>query len=428
MTTAILDLSDRRRWSVVALVMGFTALAQFNRVSISVAGSEVFIPRYNISETAMGSIYTAFLIIYTIGMVPSGWLIDRIGSSRVMVLLALSMGLLVALVAPLGWIGLTGAGLWWGLMLLRSITGLSSAPLHPGAAHIVSEIVPVRGRATANGLVTAGALVGISCCYPVFGKLIDLFQWPAAFLICGMTLVAYGLAWQWLAAPVLPHRPHSPPTPGSASTPSIDWDLLRRPHLWLVTLSYAAYGYFQYLFFYWMGYYFEKVLQVGTAESRQSTFIILMAQGVGMAAGGWSTDVLCRRFGSTLGRRLIVMTGMGLGALFALGAVFLETRQEVTVALALSMAALGICEGVFWTTATEGGGRSRGFAGAFMNAGGNVGGLFSPVLTPALAESIGWPGAITAACAVSGVGGLVWLFIRTPGERQETREATRVEA
>ncbi|HCD01324.1 MAG TPA: MFS transporter, partial [Planctomycetaceae bacterium] len=60
------------RWRVVALLMGYAALGHFNRVGISVAGDEVFIPTLGITETRMGWVYTAFLIVYTIGMLPGG--------------------------------------------------------------------------------------------------------------------------------------------------------------------------------------------------------------------------------------------------------------------------------------------------------------------------------------------------------------------
>jgi ACS family glucarate transporter-like MFS transporter len=73
-----------------------------------------------------------------------------------------------------------------------------------------------------------------------------------------------------------------------------------------------------------------------------------------------------------------------------------------------------MCEGVFWTTATDIGGESRGFSGAFMNTLGNVGGLISPVLTPIMAKRLGWPGSITVACVIVGLGGLLWLVIKPP--------------
>ena len=54
-----------------------------------------------------------------------------------------------------------------------------------------------------------------------------------------------------------------------------------------------------------------------------------------------------------------------------------------------------------------------------MNTGGNIGGLISPVLTPIIAAAIGWPGAISTACAIRAVGGLTWLLITPPAAAVE---------
>jgi MFS family permease len=277
--------------------------------------------------------------------------------------------------------------------------------------------MPANGQATANGLVTAGALVGIAFCFPVFGWLMDRLGWPGAFIFSGVALVVYSVIWRFLAASRLPGPTptsvHAPPDPADIlPPPTAGWALMRSKDLWLLTLSYAAFGYFQYLFFYWLGYYFKEVMNLPTVESRNLTMYIMLAMGAGMAIGGLGTDLFCRLFGTIAGRRTIVMAGMCLAALFALTAVQLTRPADVVFWLALSMGALGMCEGVFWTTATDIGGRARGFAGAFMNTGGNVGGFISPVLTPMMAEHMGWPGAITVACVVSGIGGLVWFGIQ----------------
>lgn len=414
-------LSLLSRWQIILLLMGYAALAHFNRVGITVAGDEVFIPHKTISETNMGWVYTTFLIVYTIGMLPGGWLIDRIGAAKALTLLGLTMGTFVAVTGTLGWVTTTPLHLWLGLLVIRGIAGLGNAPLHPGAAHVVSDVAPASGRATANGMVTAGALLGIACCYPVFGWLMDRLTWQWSFVVSGLALVSYGVLWKRMASPFLPH-PH--PTVGTApheSDPQTDslsraasWALLWHKDLWLLTLSYAAFGYFQYLFFYWMGHYFKNVLHLPAIESRSAAFYITLAQGAGMAIGGMSTDLICRLLGTTWGRRSIVMTGMGLSALFGLIAVSVKQPSDVALYLAISMGALGICEGVFWTTATDIGGRARGFAGAFMNTGGNIGGLISPVLTPVMAERVGWPASIVVACCISGIGGVVWYWIKPP--------------
>ncbi|MEE3366622.1 MAG: MFS transporter [Planctomycetota bacterium] len=425
------------RWRIIALLMGYAAFGHFNRVGITVAGAELFIPKYGISESDMGWVYTALLIAYTLAMLPGGWLIDRIGSGRALAIFGVTMGTFAMLTGVAGWYTESPYTLLICLLVVRSLAGLCNAPLHPGAAHVVSgEMAPNR-RATANGMVTAGAVVGISCCYPVFGWLMDTLGWQWAFIVGGSALVAYGLLWWLIAVPVLP-QPQTPteqpvPSPETRSVPSA-WSTLGDTTLWLLTFSYAGYGYFQYLFFYWMNYYFTKVLKVSNEDSRWATFWVVLAMGAGMAIGGRCTDVLCNWLGTINGRRAIVITGMGLGAVFGilgvnvtemgLGEVFetlgvnVPDLVYVALCLAIAMAAVGMCEGVFWTTATDiggkSGGRSGGLAGAFMNTGGNIGGLIAPILTPFLAKEIGWTGAIAVACIISGIGGLTWLLIRPP--------------
>ena len=421
------------RWRSIALLMGYAGLGHFNRVGITVAGDELFIPKLGITETEMGWVYTNFLIVYTIGMMPGGWLIDRLGSARVLTGFGLGMGAFVVLTGALGWLAMLPATLFIGLLVIRGLAGVCNAPLHPGAAHVVSDVMPKQRRATANGMVTAGALVGIACCYPAFGWLMDTLTWQWAFVVSGSALIGYGVLWRLFTSP---SRSQVTPSIGEtsslkktttitettdiAATPSTQTEtddapsarpLLRQSNLWLITLSYAAYGYFQYLFFYWMGYYFKDVLDVPDVDARWASFWIMLAMGAGMAIGGRCTDIACGWLGTNSGRRAIVMTGMGLGAVFGLIGVNVESFVSVSVFLAISMAATGMVEGVFWTTATDIGGKSRGFSGAFMNTGGNIGGLIAPVLTPFLAQSLGWPGAITVACAICGIGGLVWLLI-----------------
>ncbi len=404
-------------WRVIVLLMGYAALGHFNRVGISVAGDEMFIPKLHITETRMGWVYTAFLIVYTLGMLPAGWLIDRIGSVRALTLFGLTMGAFVVLTGTLGWVANTPETLWLSLLLIRGLAGLCNAPLHPGAAHLVSDAMPAHRRATANGMVTAGALIGIACCYPAFGWLMDWLTWQWAFVASGAMLIAYSLLWRRMAPSSLVQSQQTVSVRVTASATDepdspTTWPLLRQRNLWLLTLSYAAYGYFQYLFFYWMGYYFKEVLEVPDVEARWASFWIMLAMGSGMAIGGRSTDAVCGMLGTMRGRRVIVLTGMGLGAVFGLIAVNVTGLTSVAVCLAISMAMTGLVEGVFWTTATDIGVRSRGLSGAFMNTGGNAGGLISPVMTPIMAEQIGWPGSIAVACGISAVGGLVWFLIK----------------
>ena len=447
--TQTTPLSAANRWLVILLLMGFAALGHFNRIGISVAGTEVFIrpsvaetepatapaveetktPRpaffQVFSETKMGLIYTAFLVVYTCAMLPGGWLIDRIGSARALTLLGLMMGTFVVLTGVSGWVMSTPEQLWMGLLVIRGMAGLCSAPLHPAASHAIADVTDPVGRSTGNGLVTAGAVLGIACTYPLFGGMIDQFTWQWAFVISGGVLITYALIWKCLTAGRLPGPDDVDfsATDETAPATASPWPLLRHGGLWLVSLSYFAYSYYQYLMFYWMSYYFEKVLHVPADESRQYLFLITVSQGLGMFVGGVGTDLFCRSFGIARGRRLFMVGGMGMCALLTLVAVNQEMSSQVAVFMALAMGAQGMCESIYWTTATEIGGKSRGFAGAFLNTIGNVGGFLSPVLTPIIAQRLGWTAAIGIACAVCGIGGVMWFFIDTVEAKPDTKVA-----
>ena len=258
------------RWVIVVLLMGLAFLAHFNRVSISVAGNKEFIGPDKLSEDQMGLVYSAFLLVYTIGMLPGGYLIDRIGPRRAMAAMGLGLGFCAALTGTLGWAGLTIPAMLVPLLLIRGVAGAASVPLHPGAARTVSLWTPLRERSTANGLVTAGALVGIALTYPVFGGLMDRVGWPLAFVIAGATLMVFALVWYAMAADdpaghgwsndaerELVAEGGSTPARTRATFREV-LGLFRNRSLVLLTLSYGALSYLQYMFFYWIEYYFGK--------------------------------------------------------------------------------------------------------------------------------------------------------------------------
>ena len=189
------------------------------------------------------------------------------------------------------------------------MTGLVSVPMHPGAARMVASWVPWQSRSLANGLVTAAALLGIASTYYLFGMLIDRFGWPMAFMISGSVTFVISLAWMFYAtnSPAGHWRStsaefrlivgHAAEAQSSGDSVSM-YSLLGNRSLVLLTLSYSAVGYFQYLFFYWLEYYFKDVLQLSTDTSRLYATMPDLAMAAGMFLGGWLADDLSRRVGA----------------------------------------------------------------------------------------------------------------------------------
>jgi len=299
---------------------------------------------------------------------------------------------------------------------VRALMGITNAPLHPAAARMVFAHVPHNSRSLANGLVTFAACFGMAATYYVLGTLIDHWDWPRAFLICsGVTLV---IAVVWLlgtSRSTMPESTSRTPLPTAPRVAEI-WRVLGRRSIICITISYAALGFFQYLFFYWIEYYFETIQKQGVDVARQYSTCILMAMGVGMVGGGWLADRVSSTFPPRLGRSLVPFLGMAsAGAVFELGLLSADMRMTL-LAFATAAALIGACEGAFWTTAVELGGRFGGTAAALMNTGCNAGGTLSPYVTPLLSvyfaqqfgQDLGWRMGLSVAGAVSLIGAGLW--------------------
>jgi MFS family permease len=434
------------RWRIVALLMVYVALAQFNRISITVAGKEQITRHHGISDPQMGVVYSAFLLAYTLCMIPGGWLIDRRGPRLALLLLGLGS---VAFIALTGFVGLTvdrGLPLLVGLLVARTLMGAVNAPLHPAAARAVSFWMPFPQRSLGNGLVTGAALVGISLAPLGFGLLMDGVGWPGAFMISAGLTALLTCVWAVAAAdqpaehpavnrversliedsdPELPasHLPGGP-TRGIdqalAAAPTLAarqiLALLRTRTLLLLTVSYAALGYFQYLFFYWAQGYFTEALGVEDKVSRSYAALPGLGMMAGMFLGGGISSWLQGRLGYRLGRVVLPIVALVAGAgLLYLGTRTLEARVAVTC-FTLAMAAAGAAEAPFWSTAVEVGGRCGGMGAAILNTGGNLGGLVAPIVTPILAGYLDWQASFGLAAVIAFVGALCWFGV-DPAQR-----------
>ena len=426
------------RWRIVALLMGGSFLSWFNRVSMSVAGAEQLIPRYHIDPTDMGLVYSALLLAYAVCMTPGGFLIDARGAWAALVLMGIGSGLFVIATGAIGWL-LVPASFWLALVIVRACVGVCMAPIYPASGRIIAHWLPLPQRSWANGLVNGAAPVGIACTFFGFGILMDRFDWPAAFVVTGILTVLMGVVWMLYARDypeqhpgvnaaelriIVGHeeaRKNVPPARQSADVSrSPGWlawlSLLRNRSLVLLTVSYAAVGYFEYLFNFWSVYYFESELHLGKDRSRLNSTILNLAMAAGMALGGLLSDRLLRAWGYRWGRAAVPIGGMLMSASLLLVGISASEPNVIVFCFALALAAIGACEGPCWATAIELGGRRGGTAAGIFNTGGNLGGLIAPTLTPWVSSRFGWGWGIALGSIACLLGVGLWLGV-DPGER-----------
>lgn len=395
--------------SLVLLLVAFSALSYFDRIIMSIAAPEI-LKEFVLSETQMGWIYSAFLLSYAVLMAPGGALADRFGADRVLLLVGAGSALFTALTAAAGkpessrWIGIFPS-----FLIVRLVLGACTAPLYPSCARINATVIPEKLRARVWGGVAAGCGIGGACAPALFTAMQSRWGWRAGFCLAAVATATLILAWLWLrrnelresGAPQLPAGLHN----GGG------WRLLLNPNLILLTVAYAATNYFEYIFFYWLFYYFGQVRHLGTQQTTTYTTLIWLSWAVMTPVGGWVSDRAVSAYGRWNGRRLVPVFALTLSA--ALLCLATSSRNPV-IMVSLLCVALGCAaatEGPFWVAASEIDGAHPAAAAGVMNTGGSVGGFLAPVITPFIAVRQGWPAALYTGSAVVLGAVVLWLFV-----------------
>ena len=389
------------------LLGALAGLGHFNRVAISVVGNEYLIPEAGWSEVQMGWIYSAFYLSYTLCMLPCGHWIDRVGPKRALLYFALFSGWSVILMGIAGMAMAASTALLGTLITLRAAAGAVGTPLHPAAASTLVRIPDPSKRIRANGWVSASALIGVACSYPLFGGLMDRIGWSGALVASGVALMVTGLIWRYLG-PVAPARTAKAAQENKLSEHPGLMELLKEPKLMLLGLSYAAFCYFQYLAFFWGNRYVSDILDVAPSTARWIASLMMAFHGIGMVLGGFLTPSGQGSRDPIRSRGRMAMLSMSAAAAMGLMAVSFKEPYGVIALLTLSLAWLGVSEGIFWTQAAEWGKAASGQSAAIMNTWGNMGGLIAPIAAAWIAASYGWSISIGVACFLLLGGAAAW--------------------
>jgi MFS family permease len=404
---------NRARIALIALMVAFSVMSYFDRTIMSIAGPQIM-KEFDLSTTQMGSIYSAFTLSYAILMIPGGRVVDRLGPRLTLLLMGLSAALFTGLTALAGKPGLGSlVGVVPALLAIRLGLGIGTAPLYPACARMSAQWIPLAHQGRVQALIIAGSSVGGAVSPILFAWLMGLYQWRISFCIAAIATAALAAIWFWSVRD-RPAEIH----PGERSNgsvrkrpPSAWLRLFTDRNLMLLTTAYLALGYFQYIFFYWIYYYFGHVRQMGFRQSARYTTVVFITMAIMMPLGGWISDRLTRSYGAKLGRRVVPMAGLSLGAVLLYAGTIAPGTAATVLSLALATGFVSWCEGPFWASAIELAGEQVGAACGILNTGGNVGGFLAPILTPYIASRSGWSWGLYSGSFVAVLGVVACYFV-----------------
>jgi len=390
--------ASRRLWAVVALMCTLSAISYFDRTIMSIAGPTIM-REFHFSEVAMGTVFSAALFSYTILMAVGGMLADRFGGRMV-----LTVGGMLSAVFT-GFTGLCGSIATF--RIVRLLFGAVSAPLYPSTGRISSAWIPTERQSFVQALIMGTSAVGSATSPLLFAHLIADLGWRAPFWLAALLTAAIFLLW----FAVVRDRPPGVAAPPATRSTGPSWkQLARNRNLAWLTWGYFCLNYFEYIFFYWIYYYFGQVRHFSDVQTSQFTSIIFVAMAVMTPLGGWVSDHVGDPRGRT-GRKWVAVAAGTLSAVMLFtGASGVGVAATVAM-LALSLGFAASAEGPFWSTAIEISGENVGAACGILNTGGNLGGMLAPVITPLIARYFGWAGGLYFGCLIVLMSSVTWFLI-----------------
>jgi ACS family glucarate transporter-like MFS transporter len=296
----------------------------------------------------------------------------------------------------------------------------------------VSRWMPPGERAAGNSLFFAGIGLGGIIAPPLTVGLMLRYGWRMPFLVLGTLGLAIAALWRWYATDTPAthrgvsaaelHRIDCGQNTESEGAAAWQWGpVLRNRSVWALVLSYGVAGYPSYVFYTWFYLYIANVRHVDPAAGGYWSMLPFLAIVVLTPLGGRTSDLLATRCGKRVGRAGVAIAGSVLAsALIVAGARIADTRMAMMLlALAAGFHLFG--QTPSWAATIDLAPARPATLFGFMNTTAQAAGAVAPVLTPYLAQKLGWTHALDFAAAMVLLAGALWIGVRP--DRPLTRKS-----
>ena len=176
----------RLRWLILMLLFASTVINYVDRQALA-----VLLPTlrqvFHFTSSQYGTVSTAFLLAYTVGQIPAGMWLDRVGTR-------MGFSVFVALWSAAAVLQAFATGVF-SFAGMRAMLGLSEAGNWPAGAKAVASWFPEERRAMAMAFFDGGSAIGAVVAPPVVALLTLRFGWRTAFVATGLMGFVWVAAW-----------------------------------------------------------------------------------------------------------------------------------------------------------------------------------------------------------------------------------------
>ena len=296
------------RWLICAMLFAASTINYMDRQIIGLL-KPTLMHDIGITEETFGRIVAAFQLAYTVGLVLTGRLIDKLGAR-------LGYSLVMAVWSAAGAAhALVGSAMGFGAA--RVALGLGEGGNFPAAIKATTEWFPKRERSFATGIFNAGTTTGAILAPFVVAWITKRYGWHAAFVTLGV-LGAPWIVW-WYSRYRTPNQDkavtpaelawiHSDEEESQERTEDLRWlDLLRYRRTWVLTAARSITDPIWWFYLFWLPGFLNTRFHLSLQQQGVPLALIYLGSAVGGIGGGYLASFLVRRGMTETRARLTTM-------------------------------------------------------------------------------------------------------------------------
>jgi MFS transporter, ACS family, D-galactonate transporter len=364
------------KYRVLGLLWLMQLVNYLDRINISIA-APTMMKDLHISPGSFGFVLAAFTLGYAIMQIPGGALGDRFGSKAVLIGSTLAWSFFTGLT---GLVESLGA-----LIIVRVLFGISEGASNGPSFKLVGDYFTSRERASANGLYLTSLALGPAFVAPIAAWLLQLVGWQGMFFLFVIPAVLMGLLIYVAMPRQRPGEVIHTEIRTATGAPSGLGDVMRMPTSWLLFFAYMAFNVAFWGYLGWMPSYLSIARHIDLKHLGVAASVPYVFGFLGLLVFGGLGSRIFYRHRARLVAAGYVLAGIALYASYS-AATPMGSIAGLSAAAFFLYGGFGPVWGIALDLTPD---RARGAFSGFVNCGGQIGGIFAPIVVGIIVSRTG---------------------------------------
>ncbi|MDM5196681.1 MFS transporter [Fictibacillus enclensis] len=269
---------SQNKFFILFILFAGWMVAYLDRMVMSVALTAIG-DDLHLSAASLGIVLSSFFAGYALMQIPGGFLADKYGSKRVMIVSLIAWSLFTAF-----------TGFAWSLaslLVIRFFFGVGESGFPAASSKAVAEYFPKAERAKAQSGMLSSNAFGAAVAPLVAAPMMLWLGWRHMFIVIALVglvlVVVYGLVLK------KPNQPENDKSESLGKKISLK-DLLTTPTMWKLVIAWFGLDVVLWGFASWLPSYLLKVRHLDLLQAGFVASLPFFAGGIAMILGGWLVD------------------------------------------------------------------------------------------------------------------------------------------